>query len=156
MQRYVAQRLAGEAPFNSIVPSQVDEATVAMTPVPDAVTAPIVTAPVVLLVGVDLRVVTSFDRDLGRVGVVSGASIYPFVWNILLAARNKGIAGVLTTFLAPEEAEVRRIVGWDDAIAVAAAVPLGHPRKQLTRLSRFPVESFTRLERWDGAPLEGD
>ena len=51
-------------------------------------TEPIAQAPVVLVVGVDLRVVASMDQDLSRVGVVSGASIYPFVWNILLAARN--------------------------------------------------------------------
>ena len=155
MQRYVAQLMAGEAPYNSILPSQVDDATVAKTPMPDAVVASIVQAPVLLMVGVDLRVVTSFDRDLERVGVVSGASIYPFVWNVLLAARGEGLAGVLTTFLAPSEPEIQHRLGWPAHIAVAAAVPIGHPTKQLTRLRRHPVEDFARIGRWDGDPLAG-
>ena len=44
----------------------------------------------VLVVCVDLKVVASTDQDLERVGVISGASIYPLVWNILLSARHEG------------------------------------------------------------------
>jgi nitroreductase len=153
MRRYVAQTLAGEAPFNALTPSKVDEATVAATPLPDATWRPVVDAPVLLVVALDLARVTSFDRHLPRPGVVSGASIYPFVWNLLLAAREEGYAGVLTTYLAPDEAEVRRLLGLPDSFAVAAAVPLGRPKKTLTKLRRLPVESFARLERWDGRPL---
>lgn len=153
MRRYVAQTLAGEAPYNALVPSQVDEATVANTPLPDATWRPLVDAPVVLVVALDLARVTSFDRHLPRPGVVSGASVYPFVWNLLLAARSDGYAGVLTTYLAPEEAEVRRLLHLPDAFALAAAVPLGRPKRTLAKLRRNPVESFARLERWDGEPL---
>src|SRR5574338_872704 len=32
MRRYVAETLAGEAPFNALVPSRVDDASVAKTP----------------------------------------------------------------------------------------------------------------------------
>jgi nitroreductase len=97
--------------------------------------------------------VTSFDRHLPRPGVVSGASVYPFVWNLLLAARLEGYAGVLTTYLAPEEAELRRLLHLPESFALAAALPLGRPKRVLTRLRRNPVESFARLERWDGEPL---
>ena len=93
---------------------------------------------------------------LDRVGIVSGGSIYPFAWNILLAARNEGLAGVLTTFLAPSEAEVQDRLGWPAYIAVAAAIPIGRPRRQLTRLSRHPVEEFARVGRWDGEALRRD
>ena len=153
MRRYVAQTLAGEAPYNALVPSQVDEATVAKTPLPDATWRPLVDAPVLLVVALDLARVTSFDRHLPRPGVVSGASVYPFVWNLLLAARTEGYAGVLTTYLAPDEAEVRRLLHLPDAFALAAAVPLGRPKRTLRKLRRNPVESFARLERWDGEPL---
>ena len=153
MRRYVAQTLAGEAPFNALVPSKVDDATVAKTPLPDATWRPLVDAPVVLVVALDLARVTSFDRHLPRPGVVSGASVYPFVWNLLLAARTEGYAGVITTYLAPNEAEVKRLLGLPDSFAIAAAVPLGRPKRILTRLRRNPVESFARLERWDGKPL---
>jgi nitroreductase len=153
MQRYVAQMMAGESPYNTIVPSKVTDEAVTATPVPDGVVASITAAPVLLLVGVDLRVVTSFDRALDRIGLVSGGSIYPFAWNILLAARNEGLAGVLTTFLAPSEPEVQKLVGWPASIAIAGAVPLGYPVKQLTRLKRNPVADFARIGHWDGPPL---
>src|SRR5688572_26755123 len=153
MRRYVAQTLAGEAPFNALVPSKVDEAAVAGTKLPDATWRPVVDAPVLLVVALDLARVTSFDRHLPRPGVVSGASIYPFVWNLLLAAREEGYAGVLTTYLAPGEAEVRSLLGLPDSFAIAAGVPLGRPKKTLTKLRRLPVETFARLARWDGRPL---
>jgi nitroreductase len=153
MRRYVAHTLAGETPFNALTPSRVDEATVAKTPLPDATWRPLVDAPVVLVIALDLARVTSFDRQLPRPGVVSGASVYPFVWNLLLAARSEGYAGVLTTYLAPAEAEVRRLLALPDSYALAAAVPLGRPQRVLTRLRRNPVDAFARRERWDGEPF---
>lgn len=153
MRRYVAETLAGESPYNALTPSRVDDATVAKTPLPDATWRPLVDAPVVLVVALDLARVTSFDRPLPRPGVVSGASVYPFVWSLLLAARAEGYAGVLTTYLTPSEPEVRRLLGLPDSCALAAAVPLGRPKRVLTRLRRNPVEEFARIERWDGVPL---
>jgi nitroreductase len=85
--------------------------------------------------------------------VISGASVYPFVWNILLAARNEGLGGVLTTFAAAREPDVQRLVGAPEQLAFAALVPLGRPVRQLTRLRRNPVATFATLERFDGPPL---
>ena len=90
MQRYVAQVKAGEAPLNTINPSRVSAEQIAQTQVPQTMLDNLTGAPVILLVFVDLSVMASFDSHLNRVGVISGASIYPFVWNILLAARNEG------------------------------------------------------------------
>ena len=114
-----------------------------------------VDAPVLLLVAVDLRVLASFDSTLPRVGVISGASIYPFVWNILLAARNEGLGGTLTTFLAPAEAEVRKMFGLPEYFAVSALLPIGKPVRQLTKLKRKPVEEFTVVDHHGGAPFSG-
>ena len=58
-------------------------------------------------------------------GVIGGASIYPFAWNVLLAARNEGYAGVLTTFLAAGEPEAQQALGIPDHYAVAAELVLG-------------------------------
>ena len=63
------------------------------------------------------------DAELDRVGVISGASIYPFAWNILLAARNEGLGGTLTTFLSASEAEVKRLFSIPDEYAVARCFP---------------------------------
>ena len=85
-KRYMAQMQSGEAPYNTINPSRVTDADIEAVELPEGLVSQVTEAPVVLLVFVDLSVVASFDHDLDRVGVISGASIYPFVWNILLAA----------------------------------------------------------------------
>lgn len=150
---YRAQVAAGENPWNSIVPSAVDEAEAAQRTDEAAFLDFLVDAPALVVVGVDLRVVASFDRHLDRVGVISGASVYPFVWNLLLAARDAGYGGALTTFLAGREAEAQAALGLPAHVAIAAAVPLGRPAKQLRRLTRRPVESFTTIDRFDGEAL---
>lgn len=153
MQRYVAQVKAGEAPLNTIIPSQVSDADIANTQVPGQMLNNLTGAPVILLVFVDLSVVASFDSELDRVGVISGASIYPFVWNILLAARNEGLGGTLTTFAAGAENELRAHFGVPDEMAFAAMIPMGQPVKQLTKLKRNPVTDFVSKEHWDGETL---
>ena len=110
-------------------------------------------APVVVLAFVDLSVVASFDRDLDRVGVISGASIHPFVRNILLAARNEGLGHTLTTLVGAREGALKNLLGVPPEMAFAAMLPLGQPVKQLTRLKRKPVNEFARRERWGGPPL---
>ncbi len=155
MRRYLAQVAAGENPWNTVVPTKVDEAAIAAVELPAGMIERMMQAPVLLLVAVDLRVVASFDSVLPRVGVISGASIYPFVWNILLAARNEGLGGTLTTFVAPAEEEVRRIFGMPDSFAVAALLPIGRPVKQLTKLKRKRVEEFASLDGFMGTPLRG-
>jgi nitroreductase len=154
LRLYLAQRAAGENPWNTIVPSAVDPATIDHTETRSLDWFRVLAqAPVLLLIGVDLRVVASADSQLDRIGVVSGGSIYPFVQNILLAARGHGLAGALTTFLAAAEPAAQALVGLPPEVAVAALVPLGHPKQDITRLSRQPVSSFARLERWDGPAL---
>jgi nitroreductase len=155
-RRYFAQAQAGEAPWNTIVPTRLSDEEIAAAPAPEAFIRRIATAPVILLVLVDLSVVASFDAYQPRAGVISGASIYPFVWNILLAARNEGYGGTLTTFIAAEEGRIKALLGIPEPMAVAALIPMGRPVKQLTRLKRRPVEEFAMHERWDGAPLRVD
>ena len=110
--------------------------------------------PSVLVVCVDLGVVAATDQDLDRVGVISGASVYPLVWNILLAARNEGFGGTITTMAVAEEPAVKELLGIPEQYAVAAVVPLGKPVKQLTKLRRNPVEEFVTRERFDGEPFD--
>jgi nitroreductase len=108
---------------------------------------------VVLVICVDLKVVAATDQHLPRVGVVSGASIYPFAWNVLLAARQAGFAGTLTTLAVAEEPAVKRLLGIPDHVAVCAVVPLGRPVRSITRLRRKAVPEFAMRERWGGPPL---
>lgn len=155
-RRYMAQQKAGEMPWNTVHPTAVTDEQIAGTRVPRAMTEPLRTAPVVLVFLVDLGAVASIDSELGRVGVVSGASVYPLVWNTLLAARNEGFGGVITTMVVAEEPAVLELLGAPEGYAVAAVVPLGKPVKQLTRLRRQPVEEFVTLETYSGTPLTDD
>lgn len=149
MRVYLAQVSAGEAPWNTIDPTAVDVETLWNSDEGLPFLQFMEDAPVLLVVGADLSVVASFDSRLDRVGVISGASIYPFAWNLLLAARDRGLAGVLTTMCAGAESAAQAAVGFPSHVAVAAVIPVGYPVRQLTKLSRNPVSELLRYERWD-------
>jgi nitroreductase len=152
-RRYMAQAAAGEGPWNAAAPTRLSPDEIAATDVPGFWTTPVLEAAVVLVVCVDLRLVAALDQDLNRVGIVGGASIYPLVWNILLAARNEGFGGTITTMAVAEEPQVRELFGIPEEYAVACVVPMGKPVHQLTKLSRVSVEDLTRRETWEGGPL---
>jgi nitroreductase len=111
------------------------------------------TAPALLLVLADLSALAAIDRDLPRYTLVGGASIYPFVWSLLLAARSEGLGGVTTTVAIRREDEVRALFDVPDDVAVAGLVVLGRPLAQPTRLRRAPVSSFAWIDRYEGTAL---
>ena len=152
-RRYVAQKRNGENPWNPLQPMGVTPEQLAATEVPAELSTPLLTSAVVLVVCVDLGVVAAFDQDLDRIGVIAGASVYPFVWNVLLAARNEGFGGVLTTMAVAEEPRVKELLGIPDGFAVAAVLPLGKPQHQVSKLTRRPVSEFATRERFDGESL---
>jgi len=152
-KRYAAQVQAGENPWNTIDRTKVDAATIASTPAPPRLIEPVLKAAVVLVICVDLKVVASMDSELSRVGVISGASIYPFAWNILLAARHEGLAGTITTLAVAEEPKLQALLGLPPHVAVAAVMPVGRPAQPLTKLKRKPVAEIAMHERWGGPPL---
>ncbi|MCW2782804.1 MAG: nitroreductase [Marmoricola sp.] len=152
-RHYVAQRLAGEGPWNAVEPTALSDDQIAATEVPDSFTVPLLTAAVVLVVCVDLSRVAAVDQNLDRVGIIGGASVYPLVWNILLAARSEGFGGTITTMAVAEEPKVKELLGIPDPYAIACVVPMGKPVRQLTKLSRVEVADLARLETWSGGPL---
>ncbi len=109
--------------------------------------------PVLLVLLADLRALAAVDRDLDRYTFVGGASVYPFAWSILLAARAVGLAGVMTTMATRHEAEVRALLAVPDHIAVAAVLALGWPVHRPTKLRRAPVPDFATVDRFDGPPV---
>jgi len=154
-RQYAAQVAHGESPWNPLAPAGVDASAIEATEAPARMSAPLREAPVLLVVCLDLSVVAAIDQNLDRVAVVPGASVYPFVWNVLLAARNEGYGGVLTTMVVAEEPRVKELLGVPDPYVIAAVVPLGKPVRQVTKLRRRPVPEFATRERFDGAPFDG-
>ena len=150
-KRYMAQINAGESPWNSYVPTTCTAAEIEATEAAAMLTEPVKQCAVALVFVVDLKVVASMDQNLDRVGIISGASIYPFVWNVLMAARQAGFGGTITTLACAEEDKVRELLNIPEDFAVCAVVPLGKPVKQLTKLKRHSVEKLVVRERFDGA-----
>lgn len=111
--------------------------------------------PVLLAVFADLRELALLDVALDRVSIVGGGSVYPFVHNVLLAARNEGLGGVMTTVLCRREPEVKRMLGVPEPFALVSLMALGHPRQRPTDLTRMPVEELVFIDRFEGEPFTG-
>lgn len=154
-KQYLAQLKAGENPWNTLAPSKVSAQQIAATPVPAMLVEPYLKAAVVLVFVVDLHAIASMDQHLDRIGIISGASVYPFVWNVLLGARNAGFGGTITTLPAAQEPEVQKLLNIPRHYAVCAVVPIGKPVVQLTRLKRRAVEDIATLEYFDGKAFTG-
>ncbi len=159
---YLALGAAGLVPWAPVTDRAAEAAAVAGAPrfAEAGAAAPgfaetLDTAPALLLVLADLAALAAIDRDRPRYTFVGGASIYPFVWSLLLAARTEGLAGVMTTVAVRREDDVRALFGIPDTVAVAALVVLGRPVTVPHRLKRAPVTDFAWVDRFGGTPLTG-
>ena len=160
---YLAQVTAGLTPWAVVTDRAAEDDAVARAPEVAAAAAAgpggfaehLDTAPVLLVLLADLSRLATVDRDHDGYTMIGGASIYPFAWSILLAARAEGLGGVMTTMVVRQEAEVRRLLGVPETFAVAGLLALGHPVKRPTRLRRAPVSDFATVDRLDG-PVFGE
>jgi nitroreductase len=135
-------------------PESFDAARVRMVRRADEYAHGLDSVPVHLVVGVRLQDLAVTDAALPRQSIVGGASVYPFVQNLLLALRAEGLGAALTTLLVPAEADVRRLLEIPEDVALAAHIGVGYRAEEWPkRLSRKPVEDFAFSERY-GDPLE--
>jgi nitroreductase len=81
--------------------------------------------------------------------LLTGASIYPAMQNFLLAARERGLGGVMTTWFSECEPELRALVGIPAPSVMAALIPLGYPRGGHGPVRRAPVADVVCWDRWD-------
>lgn len=80
-----------------------------------------------------------------------GASIYPACQNLLLAARARGLGGVLTMWHAGVEPELRVLLGIPDGAAISATIPMGHPEGSHGPVRRRPLTDVVYEDHWDRA-----
>lgn len=78
-----------------------------------------------------------------------GASVYPACQNLLLAARVRGLGGVLTLWHASVEPQLRELLGIPDGTAIAATIPLGHPEGSHGPVRRRPLREIVYEDRWE-------
>lgn len=156
---YVAHVLAGVVPFSPLATDTDRAAALAhgdqavATSRPDGFAESIDKVPGLLVVCADLATLAATDRDLDRYHFIGGASVYPFVWNILLAARAYDLGGVMTTVATRNEPRLRTLLRIPSTFAVAAVVALGHPVRHTSTLTRKPVEAFSSVDSFDGPAL---
>ena len=93
------------------------------------------------------------QRYSAPVGIGLGASIYPAVQNILLAARGLGLASLLTTNHKQHEDEVKELLGIPEDVETAALLPIGYPAEgsRYGPTTRKPLSEVVFDERW-GSP----
>jgi nitroreductase len=94
-----------------------------------------------------------------------GASIYPALQNLLLAARALGLGATLTTLQSldalpgedrrPLTDDLRAILHIPEDAVPAAVIPLGWPDVRFTDVRRRPVHKVAYAERW-GRPWPAD
>ena len=143
---YVARAAAGVTPYNPVDDVDPDDVPHAANDLLDHVE----TIPAVLAVAADLRKIALMDGQLERPALTGGASIYPFCWSILLAARSRGLGGVMTTFLSRVEPQAAPLLALPAHHALAATIFLGVPEHQSTKLRRGDVTGFATVDRFDG------
>jgi nitroreductase len=147
---YVQVSASGVTPFSVVPPASYTLASNKPGNTPNQLLSEIATIPVVLAIAADLSFIAMMDKDLDRPPITGGASVYPFCWNLLLAARSEGLGGVITTFASRVEPETGPLLGLPENHALVATIFLGRPVKQPTKLTRRPVGEFTTVDRFDG------
>jgi nitroreductase len=103
------------------------------------------TVPVLILACIDHG-----PAGTGPGPVTRGASIYPAVQNLLLAARALGLGTVLTTLHTQYEREIKTLLRIPDTVATAALIPVGYPAEGVHggRARRRPLSEVVFHERW--------
>ena len=105
--------------------------------------------PVHLVICVEIAALAIVDSSLDRPSIVGGASVYPFVQNILLGLRREGLGASFTTLLVPAEPQVRELLDIPDGVVMAGHMSVGYradPWPQ--RLTRHPVAEFAFGDRY--------
>jgi nitroreductase len=87
--------------------------------------------------------------------LTTGASIYPAVQNLMLAARALGLGTVITTIHRGREREIKDLLSIPEGVTTAALIPMGYPVKGagFGPVRRRPVSEVAYLDRW-GQPLD--
>jgi nitroreductase len=153
---YLAMRAVGLTPWAPVTDRDRErEAIAGARPIDTGFADHLDEVPVLLVLFADLGALAAVDRDGDRYQFAGGASVYPFAWSILLAAREEGLGGVITTMNVREEHAMKALFDAPDHLAVAGVIALGTPVKQPRRLTRASVDQFTTVDSLAGPGFAG-
>jgi len=80
---------------------------------------------------------------------MEGASVYPAVQNLLLAARALGYGGVITGFHHIVETELKNLLGIPEEVFVSCTVTLGKPKGKHGPVRRRPMNELVYGDTWN-------
>jgi len=83
---------------------------------------------------------------------MEGASVYPAVQNLLLAARALGYGGVITGFHGPVDGELKSLLEIPEDVFIACTLTLGKPAGKHGPVRRRPLAELVFGDQWDAAP----
>jgi nitroreductase len=83
---------------------------------------------------------------------MEGASVYPAVQNLLLAARALGYGGVITGFHGFVDKELKALLKIPEEVFIAATVTLGKPRGSHGPVRRRPMSELVYSDQWQQTP----
>jgi nitroreductase len=103
------------------------------------------TVPVLILACIDQG-----DAGTGQGPVTRGASIYPAVQNLMLAALALGLGTVLTTLHTQYEHEIKALLHIPASVETAALIPVGYPAEGIRfgNARRHPLSEVVFHDRW--------
>ena len=83
---------------------------------------------------------------------MEGASIYPGVQNLLLAARALGYGGVITGFHGMVDAELKTLLNIPEEVFISSTITLGKPRGKHGPVRRRPMSDLIYGDTWQDPP----
>jgi len=83
---------------------------------------------------------------------MEGASVYPAVQNLMLAARALGYGGVITGFHKPVETELKSLLDIPTEVFIACTITLGKPEGSHGPVRRRPMPELVYGDAWEAAP----
>jgi nitroreductase len=96
-------------------------------------------------------VLACIATDGTRPTITTGASIYPAVQNLMLAARALGVGSCITTIHKYRDPQVKELLGIPAEVETAALVPLGYPLGKFGRPPRRPLAEVAHADLWGRA-----
>lgn len=83
---------------------------------------------------------------------MEGASVYPAVQNVLLAARALGYGGVITGFHGQVDTELKALLSIPEEVFIACTLTLGKPAGNHGPVRRRPMQELVYGDTWEEAP----
>ena len=80
-----------------------------------------------------------------------GASMYPAVQNLMLAARALGYGGVITGFHGAVEPELKALLNIPEEVLVACTITLGKPQGNHGPVRRRPMSEMVFEDNWEAS-----